>query len=924
MTIDHHILSLRPAFCVVAVLCLLAPTPDANATSRPARESAIVQPAQQIQTATSSAGPALRQEGSLSGIVLNVNGEPVAGALVRLFGPNGLQIGQTDSDGQGRFVFPGLSPGNYELRVTAPPLRDRVQLVQVGPGNIDVTVNFGQIEENVTVTANRGLLQDETKVAGTIRTMSVDKLEERAPDLLPRMLTEENGIIAQQTTPGQGSPILRGQSAQAVLYLIDGIRFNNSTYRAGNTQYLAWIPGAAVDGLDVQLGPSGVNYGSDALGGAVNVTSLRLPPLANAPRWQWHGNGRVFFESSSTGLGADGAIGGASDRFAGTLAVTGGRHQEVRGGRGEDSHNVLSRFFDLPSATVQEILGTRMVDTDYGSAGVTGKSSYRVREAGTLTGFYLRNEQFDIRRYDRLLGGDGRNRAAFKPQILDFGYARYQDVIGDGVFVETTFSVNRQTDGREDRRFPDSTLRIEENAVTAFGYEAMASTNAGEHLLSAGFEAYDEYIDSFRREVGDGDIEAVRPRVPNGSRYTSLGAFILEDWTAIEDRVQLTGGVRFSYFRAATSGDDNVIDGVPVVPTTMESFSDVTFNLGTSVQLGDEATIYGRVARGFRAPSLFDISETGLTGGGFEVSPQEAVGLNAAIGDSAGRNAANTGIAWSPLAAELLWSFETGFRWRQEGRRIDLAVFDSELTDTIARRTMIVADNVVGRVIGGQEIIAQDDEGHIFVAVDPDPVVSRANISRSRVWGVEWLLEQELSRSTLFIFKGGVQRGRDLDTGFWARKIAPDHFDAIVRWNRTGGRLWIEGLFIGMLRQDRLNPADLEDTRIGAFRDADSIADYFDNGAVELGVVQDGILLATGETLEEVQLRVLGPGLGGNSLFTATPAWWTLSLRGGLTINPSSELTFSVANIFDRNYRLHGSGFDSPGFSVVVAWMGRF
>ena len=867
---------------------------------------------------------AVLQQGSLSGVVNDVEGEPVAGALVRLFGPNGLQIGQTNTDEQGEFAFTELGVGNYELRVTVPPFRDRVQLVEVTAQGARVSVNFVQIEERVTVTANRGLLQDETKVAGTIRTLTLDRLEERAPDLLPRMLTEENGIIAQQTTPGQGSPILRGQSAQAVLYLVDGIRYNNSTYRAGNTQYLAWIPGSAVDGLDVQLGPSAVNYGSDALGGAINVSTRELPALANAPGWEWHGAGRVFFETSSTGVGGDGSIGGTTERFAGMFAGTGGRHQEVRGGGGEDSHNVLVRFFDLPTSTVQDILGTRMVDTDYGSAGFTSKASYRVRGTGTVTGFYLRNEQFDVRRYDRLLGGDGRNLAAFKPQVLDFGYARYQDIVSDDVFIETTFSVNRQTDGREDQRFPDSTIRIEEGQVTAFGYEFMASSNAGEHLLSTGAEVYDEYVDSFRDEISNGAVSPARPRVPNGSRYTAFGVFMLDDWTTIDDFMQLTGGLRFSYFRAATSAADNIIAGEPAVPMTEQTYADVTFNVGTTLQLSDEASIYGRVARGFRAPSLFDLSETGLTGGGFEVAPEEAVAYDALIGDSASSNAIDTGISWTPLAAELLWSFEAGFRWRQPGRRLDFAFFDSELTDTISRRTMIVPNDVVGQFIGGQEIIAQDDVGRIFVAVDPDPVVSRANISRSRVWGIEWLFEQEVSRSTLFVFKGGVQRGRELDTGFWARKIAPDHFDAIVRWNRTGGRLWLEGVFIGMLAQTRFNPADFEDTRIGALRDADSIAAYFDNGAVELGVVDNGILLPTGETLGEVQLRVLGPGLQGNALFAETPGWWTVALRGGYNLNPSSELTFSVANIFDRNYRLHGSGFDSPGVSVVVAWQGRF
>lgn len=863
---------------------------------------------------------------SLTGTVLDGDGRPLADALVRLFGPNRLQVGQADTDGEGQFRFDGLAAGrNYELRITVPPFRDRVQIVHIVAGDNNVTVNFAaQIEETVTVTGSRGMVQDETKIAGTIRSLSLDLLEERAPDLLPRMLTEENGIIAQQTTPGQGSPILRGQSAQAVLYLVDGIRYNNSTYRAGNTQYLAWIPGAAVDGIDVQLGPSGVNYGSDALGGAINVSTMQLPPFANAARWQWQGSGRVFFESSSSGVGGKATLGASTERFAGMFTGTGSKHQEVRSGRGEDSHNVLIRFFDLPRSTVQDTLGNRLQDTGYSSAAVMGKASYRMRTAGSFTGFYLHNEQFDISRYDRLLGGDGRHIAAFTPQVLDFGYARYQDVVADDVFIEMTFSVNRQTDGREDQRFSDSTLRIEESAVTAYGYEFMASSTAGDHLISVGAEAYDEYIDTFRDEVRNGDVTAVRARVPDGSRYTSMGIFVLDDWALLENRLQLTGGVRFSYFRAATRAEDNIIDGVPVVPDATESFSDVTFNLGTTYQITDEASIYGRVARGFRAPSLFDFAEAGLTGGGFEVAPREAVDVDAFIGDSAGSNAATTGLPWIDLSPELLWSFETGFRWRDDLTRVDFAFFDSELTDKIARRTMIVPGNVIGQTIGGETIIAQDEVGRIFVALDPDPVVSRTNIGRSRVWGIEWLLQREINRSMLLIFKGGVQRGRELDTDFWARKIAPDHFNLILRWNQAAGRLFLEGVFIGMLTQDRFNPADFEDRRIGAFRDAGSVATYFNNGAVDLGVVQDGILLATGETLEQVQRRVLGSDMGGNALFIETPAWWTVSLRGGFNINDRNELTFSVNNIFDRNYRLHGSGFDSPGFSAIGSWVGRF
>ena len=95
----------------------------------------------------------------------------------------------------------------------------------------------------------------------------------------------------------------------------------------------------------------------------------------------------------------------------------------------------------------------------------------------------------------------------------------------------------------------------------------------------------------------------MRPRVPNGARYTSLGVFVLDDWAAVPERVQVSAGVRFSYFRAATDERDNIIGGEPVVPTAKESFTDLTFNAGSVFQLTPEANVYGRVARGASSTS---------------------------------------------------------------------------------------------------------------------------------------------------------------------------------------------------------------------------------------------------------------------------------------------------------------------------------
>ncbi|MGD8328212.1 MAG: carboxypeptidase regulatory-like domain-containing protein, partial [Acidobacteriota bacterium] len=180
----------------------------------------------------------------VTGTVVDSEERPIEGAVVLLFGPNRLLLRQQVTAGDGSFTLAPVPPGNYELRVSSPPFRDRVRLVDVGRENVTVQIRFApaEVQESVTVTASRGILQEDFAVAGTVRSLGIEKLEERAPDIVPRMVDEETGVIAQQTTPGQGSPILRGQGAQAVLYAVDGVRYNNATYRAGNTQYLAWIP----------------------------------------------------------------------------------------------------------------------------------------------------------------------------------------------------------------------------------------------------------------------------------------------------------------------------------------------------------------------------------------------------------------------------------------------------------------------------------------------------------------------------------------------------------------------------------------------------------------------------------------------------------------------------------------------------------
>ena len=54
---------------------------------------------------------------------------------------------------------------------------------------------------------------------------------------LPEALRYTPGVIVQKTAHGHGSPFIRGFTGRQNLFLLDGIRFNKSTFRGGPVQY---------------------------------------------------------------------------------------------------------------------------------------------------------------------------------------------------------------------------------------------------------------------------------------------------------------------------------------------------------------------------------------------------------------------------------------------------------------------------------------------------------------------------------------------------------------------------------------------------------------------------------------------------------------------------------------------------------------
>ena len=848
---------------------------------------------------------------ALDGVVTGVGGQPVARCRITLETPQGAVLTQTTTDAEGRFQLAPPNAAGLFLRLEAAGFASyTLRLPNEGPLRIELTR-----PTSVNVTAQRGMVEAEGESINAVATR--DDLASRPVQTIAQLLEGAPNVVIQQTSTAQASPFLRGLTGYQVLNLLDGVRFNNSTFRSGPNQYLAWVEPSQASRIEAVLGPASAQYGSDALGGAIQVLT---PPVDYDSGI--HGDFRLFGASADLSAGVAANLMLGQPRFAWLLGGSARRHDDLRPGGGVDSRNVLRRLLGFNPDQIRAAGYDGQPGTGFSQTGAQTKLAFRPTANQSLTAWYQHSAQTGVQNYKDLAGGLGRLTFDLTPQQLQFGYLRYERIAWGWLdSLSGTFSVNAQRDGvrRRNLRLADP-FTVEENRVISRGYAGQASTHRGHwQALVFGGELYDEGITA-RRQVNN---VSTRPLFPNGQTYRTGGAFL-------QDQVQwrgwrLQGALRFT--RIASNTTSSAGFGVA---NSSQTFADTSWNLALSRPIAKGLSLHAIVSKGFRAPNANDLGAVGLNDLGYEIPAAEAVPAGALLGASAGEGALSLGRPITTLAPERLHNYEAGWRWQGTRWQARAQFFSAHLADPIVRRTLLFPNASVPTQLAGQAVsritptAAQAAQGVVAVAtsIDPRAVKAFVNDGRARYQGVEssfrWNWNWRWTTSAHYSWI----TGRDLDPNRNIRRLPPQQGGVTLRYH-GGRRWWIEGAGLAMGAQRRLNGGDLDDERIGASRARADIASFFAGTRAE--ALRDGDRLrATGETLAQIQDRVVGTTTARVPLFTSTAGWLRLDLRGGRDFGEHWHLMTALENLLDRNYRVHGSGMDAAGVNAYVSLQFRW
>jgi len=255
-----------------------------------------------------SAAAQVNSAGSITGRVIDQAGQPVAGATVSL-----VELGlETRTGADGSFVFSRTPVSQYTLTIRRAGFRTAT-VNQVRPAlslNDIVLFPSAVVIDPVTVTAMRSATEVGASVL-PVSQLSEEMIRRDASISIAHSLVRLPGVRSVSTGQQIGKPMIRGFFGSRVLTLENGSRLEDYSFSEEDAPS---VDARLAQRVEVIRGPASVLYGSDAIGGVVNVIPQDLPVSSDGRRFQ-RASGELFGASNNLETGGALNLEGAGGRF---------------------------------------------------------------------------------------------------------------------------------------------------------------------------------------------------------------------------------------------------------------------------------------------------------------------------------------------------------------------------------------------------------------------------------------------------------------------------------------------------------------------------------------------------------------------------------------------------------------------------------
>lgn len=211
---------------------------------------------------------------SISGIVKDQNEAVVPGVIVIAGNKGSGAETTTTTDTNGKYEFKNLSAGQYLIKIRKSGFSENAESVLLGAGenaSQDFTISPGGLREEVTVTAAKGL-RATSEIPQTVTSIGEQEIEQRRPVGISEAYEKSPSVLSTDTNPFRARPQIRGLQSNRLLVTVDGERLNDPRFGQDSVGVSpALIDTSQIKQVEVVAGSGSSLYGSDAIGGSINI-----------------------------------------------------------------------------------------------------------------------------------------------------------------------------------------------------------------------------------------------------------------------------------------------------------------------------------------------------------------------------------------------------------------------------------------------------------------------------------------------------------------------------------------------------------------------------------------------------------------------------------------------------------------------------
>lgn len=485
-------------------------------------------------------------------------------------------------------------------------------------------ITLNEVQLNIVKNPRPNMLQ-----SASISTLSNIEIEENISRSMAEAMMGTTGVWMQKTNHGGGSPFVRGLTGNYVLTLVDGIRLNNSTFRYGPNQYFNSISPFSVGSVEVLRGAGSTLYGSDAIGGTININSKNTSINSDNKFY-----GHAFVQAMSQ-----------------NMEYTGGLEVGVNTEKFEFiSNGSIRKFGDSYAGMgigLQEPSG-------YDEKDYLFKGKFKFQNSSHLILNYQWLRQDEVPRYDQVAQ---RNYEYynFTLQQRQLAYLRYEKIFENSFLkkFQMTGSYQESNEERDTKKIDQDINKNERDDISTFGFNTEIRGLIQDKIETlAGIDFYFDWIGSSREltnTVTDETLSISRGLYPDGSN--ALSAAIYNTYLYNRKLWNFQFGWRFNY--TLNQLEDALFKSLD------QSSTSLVWNASANYSLGSDQ-LYAAINTAFRAPNISDISSLGDFDYGIEVPTND-------------------------LDPESSTNFELGYKINKKTFSLNIAYFYTHINDLIAR-----------------------------------------------------------------------------------------------------------------------------------------------------------------------------------------------------------------------------------------------